>query len=71
MAASIKTAKIALSSPLYACDFDDGTHLVVGGGGGPGGHGIKNKLVRAPASHFSSVALQAEALRLTHFVLFH
>lgn len=40
-------AKITLSYPLYACDFDprDANRLVVGGGGGPGRSGVGNKIV--------------------------
>lgn len=43
----LESAKITLSYPLYACDFDptDATKLVVGGGGGAGKSGIGNKLV--------------------------
>ena len=40
-------AKLTLSYPLYACDFDpnDANRLVVGGGGGPGRSGVGNKIV--------------------------
>lgn len=45
-------AKITLSYPLYACDFDpqDANRLVVGGGGGPGRSGVGNKIVSLPYS---------------------
>ncbi|KAK9419265.1 hypothetical protein SUNI508_01242 [Seiridium unicorne] len=42
----LPSAKITLSCPLWACDFDphDANQLVVGGGGGAGRHGVGNKL---------------------------
>jgi hypothetical protein len=51
MPKSLESAKITLSYPLYACDFDptDETKLVVGGGGGAGKSGIGNKIVRSPS----------------------
>ena len=47
MAPIIDSAKISLSVPLYAIDFDseDDKHLVVGGGGGEGRSGVGNKIV--------------------------
>lgn len=41
------SAKVTLSYPLYACDFDphDANRLVVGGGGGAGRSGVGNKIV--------------------------
>lgn len=40
------SAKITLTYPLYACDFDpnDASRLVVGGGGGAGRSGVGNKI---------------------------
>ena len=51
MAATIPGAKITLTYPLYACDFDpaDATRLIVGGGGGAGRSGVGNKIVSALA----------------------
>ena len=48
MAPGITSAKVTLSYPLYACDFDpnNAARLVVGGGGGAGKNGIGNKIVR-------------------------
>lgn len=42
------SAKITLTYPLYACDFDpnNANHLIVGGGGGAGRSGVGNKIVR-------------------------
>jgi hypothetical protein len=47
MAPSIYTAKVTLTYPLYAADFDpyNNKRLVVGGGGGEGRSGIGNKIV--------------------------
>ena len=47
MAPQIATAKLTLSCPLYAADFDSRNHgfLIVGGGGGEGRSGIANKIV--------------------------
>ncbi|KAH8653404.1 hypothetical protein BX600DRAFT_77663 [Xylariales sp. PMI_506] len=44
--ASLPSARITLPYPLYACDFDphDANHLFVGGGGGPGRHGVGNTI---------------------------
>ncbi|KAI1861362.1 uncharacterized protein JN550_010892 [Neoarthrinium moseri] len=43
---TLPNAKITLSYPLWACDFDphDANQLVVGGGGGAGRHGVGNKM---------------------------
>ena len=43
----LESAKLTLSYPLYACDFDptDATKLIAGGGGGAGKSGIGNKIV--------------------------
>lgn len=50
MAPGIASAKVTLSYPLYACDFDpnDATRLVVAGGGGAGKNGVGNKIVSPP-----------------------
>lgn len=47
MSTTIKSAKVTLSYPLYACDFDpeNADILVVGGGGGAGRSGVGNKIV--------------------------
>jgi len=47
MAPLIAKAKVTLSYPLYACDFDplDASNLVVGGGGGGSKTGVKNSIV--------------------------
>jgi hypothetical protein len=47
MAPTLDFAKITLSYPLYACDFDpnDPAILIVGGGGGAGRSGVGNKIV--------------------------
>lgn len=46
MASSARTAKVTLSYPLYAVDFDpdDDRRLIVGGGGGEGRSGVGNKI---------------------------
>lgn len=48
MAPNIPSAKITLSCPLFAADFDprDDSLLLVGGGGGEGRSGVGNKIVR-------------------------
>lgn len=53
MAKSVLGTTIALDYPLWACDFDarDENRLVVGGGGGPGRHGVSNKIVRVVHHH--------------------
>ena len=45
--AIISEAKITLSSPLYACEFDpqDSSRLAVAGGGGSSRSGVGNKIV--------------------------
>ncbi len=50
---ALDSAKVTLSYPLCACDFDpnDATTLVVGGGGGAGRSGVGNKIVRAFLFH--------------------
>ena len=42
------SASLNLEYPIYTSDFDpnDSTHLFVGGGGGAGRSGVKNKIVR-------------------------
>ena len=59
MAPHIPESKIALSYPLYACDFDpqDSNKLIVGGGGGAGRSGVGNKIVSCPSR--SSDGLQS------------
>jgi hypothetical protein len=48
MAPNIPSAKITLSCPLFAADFDPRNHafLLVAGGGGEGRSGVGNKIVR-------------------------
>ena len=47
MAPLVPSAKVTLSYPLYACDFDplNSASLVVGGGGGAGKTGVGNTIV--------------------------
>ncbi|KAL8983093.1 MAG: hypothetical protein Q9177_005082, partial [Variospora cf. flavescens] len=47
MAPPVASAKLTLSCPLYASDFDpqDNNFLLVGGGGGEGRSGVGNKIV--------------------------
>ena len=48
MSAPFASAKVTLSCPIYAADFDPGNNgfLLVGGGGGEGRSGVGNKIVR-------------------------
>lgn len=50
MAPSTASAKLTLSYPLYAADFDpqNNAFLLVGGGGGEGRSGVGNKIVSSP-----------------------
>ncbi|KAL5352013.1 hypothetical protein ACLOAV_003877 [Pseudogymnoascus australis] len=63
MAPGIASAKVTLSYPLYACDFDpnDATRLVVAGGGGVGKNGVGNKISVLDASEPDSLGEIAEA----------
>jgi glycyl-tRNA synthetase len=47
MAPTVHSAKLTLSCPLFAADFDprDNGRLLVGGGGGEGRSGVGNKIV--------------------------
>ena len=47
MAPPIATAKITLTYPLYASDFDpyNSSYILVGGGGGESRSGVGNKIV--------------------------
>lgn len=47
MAPPVATAKLTLTYPIYAADFDPNNNgfVVVGGGGGEGRSGVGNKLV--------------------------
>jgi len=49
MAPPVAEAKLTLSYPIYAADFDPKNNgfLVVGGGGGEGRSGVGNKIVRS------------------------
>jgi hypothetical protein len=48
MAPSVVNASLTLSYPIYASEFDpqNSDFLFVGGGGGEGRSGVKNKIVR-------------------------
>lgn len=50
MAPEIPSAKITLSCPLFAADFDPRNNgfLLVGGGGGEGRSGVGNKIASPP-----------------------
>ncbi|OBT43037.1 hypothetical protein VE00_07360 [Pseudogymnoascus sp. WSF 3629] len=63
MAPGIASAKVTLSYPLYACDFDpnDATRLVVAGGGGAGKNGVGNKISVLDASDPDNLGEVAEA----------
>ncbi|KFY29124.1 hypothetical protein V493_02530 [Pseudogymnoascus sp. VKM F-4281 (FW-2241)] len=63
MAPGIASAKLTLSYPLYACDFDpnDATRLVVAGGGGAGKNGVGNKISVLDASEPDKLGEIAEA----------
>lgn len=52
MAPNIPSAKITLSCPLFAADFDPRNHafLLVAGGGGESRSGVGNKIVRSHPS---------------------
>lgn len=54
MAPNIPSAKITLSCPLFAADFDPRNHafLLVAGGGGESRSGVGNKIVRPHAFSF-------------------
>jgi glycyl-tRNA synthetase len=49
MAPPYVEAKLTLTYPIYAVDFDPRNNgsLIVGGGGGEGRSGVSNKIVRA------------------------
>lgn len=50
MAPVIPSAKLTVSYPLFAADFNprNSDYLVVGGGGGEGRSGVGNRLVSIP-----------------------
>jgi hypothetical protein len=58
MAPTVPSAKLTLSCPLFAADFDPRNHgfLIVAGGGGEGRSGVGNKI----ASTALSVCLSLE-----------
>ncbi len=60
MAPLIPSAKVTLSYPLYACDFDpyDDSRLFVGGGGGASKTGVGNKIV-SPVALVRKIALRS------------
>lgn len=51
MAPPVASAKITLTYPIYAADFDPNCNglLLVGGGGGESRSGVGNKIVNATA----------------------
>lgn len=67
MASPAATAKITLTYPLYAADFDphNSSYLLVGGGGGESRSGVGNKIVRAkfPTVRFCSLILALDSHR--------
>ncbi|PYH30494.1 uncharacterized protein BO87DRAFT_379775 [Aspergillus neoniger CBS 115656] len=58
MAPSIPSAKLTLSCPLFAADFDPRHHglLLVGGGGGEGRSGVGNKIALLNTSKRSEIS---------------
>jgi hypothetical protein len=54
MAPTIPSAKLTLSCPLFAADFDPRNHgfLLVGGGGGEGRSGVGNKIAGSPIFYY-------------------
>ncbi|KAI8634892.1 hypothetical protein F5Y19DRAFT_129263 [Xylariaceae sp. FL1651] len=60
MVKQVLAANIQLTYPLYACDFADPDHLVVGGGGGPGRNGVGNKITFLDTSDATQLAEVAE-----------
>ena len=52
MAPPVASAKLTLTYPLYAADFDPQNNgfLIVGGGGGEGRSGVGNKIVGSRSS---------------------
>lgn len=59
MSPAVASAKLTLSYPLYASDFDpqNDNFLLVGGGGGEGRTGVGNKIVMSPTSPLSTIDL--------------
>ncbi|KAI1180299.1 hypothetical protein F4777DRAFT_309328 [Nemania sp. FL0916] len=60
MVKPIPSASIQLTYPLYCCDFVDPNHLVVAGGGGPGRHGVGNKMTVLDTSDATQLTEAAE-----------
>ncbi|MCJ1286767.1 Glycine--tRNA ligase 1, mitochondrial [Xylographa opegraphella] len=62
MAPSIASAKLTLSYPLYAADFDpsNSDFLVVGGGGGEGRSGVGNKITLIDTSRKQAISEVAD-----------
>ncbi|TPX23651.1 hypothetical protein DIZ76_012986 [Coccidioides immitis] len=58
MAPTVSSAKITLSCPLFAADFDPRNNglLLVGGGGGEGRSGVGNKISLLNTSHPNKIA---------------
>ncbi|KAK8007659.1 hypothetical protein PG989_001649 [Apiospora arundinis] len=67
MAKTIPSATITLSYPLWACDFDPhhADQLIVGGGGGPGRHGVSNKLTILDVSNAPNELTNTAELELS------
>jgi prolactin regulatory element-binding protein len=45
---SCPTFKVSVGIPVFGLGFTSSNQLIVGGGGGPGRSGVKNKLVSLP-----------------------
>ncbi|KUJ20014.1 uncharacterized protein LY89DRAFT_612048 [Mollisia scopiformis] len=62
MAPLVPSAKLTLSYPLYACDFDplDSARLVVGGGGGAGRTGVGNRITVIDVANANELKESAE-----------
>ncbi|MCJ1400138.1 hypothetical protein MMC11_003342 [Xylographa trunciseda] len=62
MAPSIASAKLTLSYPLYAADFDpsNSDFLIVGGGGGEGRSGVGNKITLIDTSRKHEISEVAD-----------
>lgn len=52
---SLAVEQIDVGYPVFAAQFLDDDRLVIGGGGGEGNNGIKNKIVRTHVSNHQGV----------------
>lgn len=59
MAPTIPSAKLTLSCPLFAADFDprNSDYLLVGGGGGEGRSGVGNRIASSNSFLFHKCCL--------------